>query len=70
MEKDRSWMYGGIESSDFVNGVLEFVNVALEHQIRTGVNGMYYPCVICGNVSKVYSGLVHREQILRHGFRP
>ena len=63
-------MYSGIESSDFVNRVLKFVNVALEHQTRTGANGMYYPCVICGNVSKVYSGLVLREHILRHGFRP
>ena len=70
MGKDRSWMYGNIESSEFVNGVLEFCDVAVEHQVRTGATKFYCPCVKCGNVSMVDSVLLLREHILRHGFRP
>ena len=36
MTKDRSWMYGSIESSEFIDGVLEFCSIAVEHQVRTG----------------------------------
>ena len=36
MIKDRFWMYGNIESSEFFDGVLEFSSIAVEHQVRTG----------------------------------
>ena len=54
MTKDRCWMYGSIESSEFINGVLEFCSIAVEHQVRTGGVDFYCPCVKCGNVSKVF----------------
>ena len=55
MTKDCSWMYGSIESSEFIDGVLEFCSVAVEHQVRTRGVGFYCPCVNCGNVSNVDS---------------
>ena len=35
MTKDRSCMYGSIESSEFVNEVLEFYSISVKHQVRT-----------------------------------
>jgi len=70
MTKDRSWMYVSIDSSEFINGILEFCGIAVEHQVRTGGVGFYCPCVNCGNVSKVDSVYILREHILRRGFRP
>ena len=36
MRKDHSWMYGSIKSLEFVDRVLEFCSIAVEHQVRTG----------------------------------
>ena len=55
MTKDRSWIYGSIESLEFIDEVLEFCSIAVEHQVRTGGVGFHCPCVTCGNVSKVDS---------------
>ena len=63
-------MYGSIESSEFIDGVLEFCIIAVERQVRMGGVGFYCPCVNCGNVSKVDSVYILREHILRRGFRP
>lgn len=70
MAKDRSWMYGNIDSSKFVDGVLEFCESALKHQARTGALGFYCPCVKCSNVFKVNGIELLREHVLRNGFRP
>ena len=70
MTKDRSLIYGSIESSEFVDGVLEFCPIVVEHQVRTGGVGFYCPCVKRGNVSKVNSVDILMEYILRRGFRP
>ena len=70
MKKDRSRMYGSIESSKFINGVLEFCSIVVEHQVRTGGVSFYFPCVKCDNVSKVVSVDILREHILLCGFRP
>ncbi|XP_057251797.1 uncharacterized protein LOC130591868 [Beta vulgaris subsp. vulgaris] len=70
MAGDLSWMYGNVDSSEFVDGVLEFCDSALEHQARTGELGFYCPCVKCGNVSKVSDIDLLREHVLHHGFRP
>jgi hypothetical protein len=55
MTKERSCMYGSIESSEFIDGVLEFCSIAVEHQVRTGGVGFYCPFINRGNVSKVDS---------------
>ena len=36
MIKDRSWMYRSIKSSEFIDGVLEFCSIVVEHQVKTG----------------------------------
>jgi len=36
MTKDRSWMYGSIESSEFIDGVLEFVVLRLNIKLGRG----------------------------------
>ena len=36
MTKDHSWMYESIESSEFIDGVLEFCSISVEHQVRMG----------------------------------
>ena len=64
MTKDRSWMCGSIESSKFVDGVLEFCSIiVVERQVRMGGVGFHYLCVKCGNVSKVNSVDILREHI-------
>ena len=45
LQKDRSWMYGSIESLEFIDSVLEFCGIAVEHQVRTRGVDFYYPCV-------------------------
>ena len=70
MAKDRSWMYGSIDSSNYIDGVLEFCKFAVEHQERIGSTGLYCPCVKCVNVEMVDNVDVMREHILRRGFRP
>ena len=70
MTKDHSSMFGSIESLEFIDGVLKFCSITVEHQVGTGGVGFYCPCVTCGNVSKVYSVRILREHILRRGFRP
>ena len=70
MTKARSWMYRSIESSEFIDGVLEFYSIAVEHQVRTGGVGFYCPCVKYGHVTKVDSVDILREHILQRGFRP
>ena len=70
MTKDRSWIYGSIESLEFIDGVLEFYSIAVEHQVKTGGVGFYCPCVKCGNVSKIDCVDILTEHILRRRFRP
>ena len=36
MTKDHSWMYASIESMEFIDGVLEYCSIAVDHQVRTG----------------------------------
>ena len=36
MAKDPSWMYDNIESSEFVDRVLEFCSIAVENQVWKG----------------------------------
>ena len=45
MTKDRSWMYGSIESSKFVDGVLEFCSIGVEHQVR--IMGSWFLLPMC-----------------------
>ena len=52
MTKDRYWIYGSIESLEFIDGVLKFCSIDGEHQIRTGRVDFYFPCIKCGKYYK------------------
>ena len=64
MTKDSSCMYGSIESLEFVDGLLQFCNIVVEHQVRMEEVGFYCPYVKCDNVLKVNSVDILREHIL------
>ena len=36
MSKDPSWMYGSIESTKFIDGILEVCSITVDHQVRMG----------------------------------
>ena len=67
---DRSWMYGGNDTLEFINGVTEFCDSAMKNQSISGMEGFYCPCVDCCNVDVVSTIYELREHILRRGFRP
>ena len=63
-------MYDSIKSSEFVDGVLEFCSIIVEHHVRIGGVSLYCPRVKCSNISKINSFDILSEHILRRGFRP
>jgi hypothetical protein len=63
----RQWMYGDRRTSEFIEGLRSFGDVARAN-IRNGF--MCCPCVDCGNKKEYSSWKILHSRLLRKGFMP
>ncbi|CAH9069052.1 unnamed protein product [Cuscuta europaea] len=66
---DRSWMYGLRNTSQFFNGVHEFVKVAVAHQKQQGQKGILCPCSMCRNIKRENDVNIVLQHLFEKGFR-
>ena len=65
---DRSWMYGDRREMEYIDGVKEFCNAALEHKRVTDEQSIFCPCRDCGNLKRWVDIKKIEEHLFRHGF--
>lgn len=64
---EREWMYGCMRSSEYRNGVKEFILVAKDNMLREGKNDTYCPCINCGNL-RMFPPRNIEFHLMRKGF--
>ena len=62
-------MYGKRDSIEFMNGVKEFCNCALQHQQESKNHDIYCSCRDCQNIDIVNNIRTLRDHIMTRGFK-